>query len=197
MAQTFRQKLLKIFYPVVMLTGKLFGAKATVKTNSQINPGIPFPFNSIILNNGKKLEEVAYKNKKILVVNTASDCGYTKQYEPLQKLYETYTNELLIIGFPANDFKNQETKNDTDIESFCKVNYGVSFPLSKKAAVIGNHKHEVFEWLSNPQKNGWCNIEPEWNFSKYILNEQGLLLGYFGTGIDPLDSKIISCLETK
>ncbi len=194
MAQSIRQKILKAIYPLIMLSGKWFGAKATIKTNTQIKPNTPFPFNSITLNTGKLLDEAFYKNKKIILVNTASDCGYTKQYEPLQKLFETHIDKLLIIGFPANNFKQQENYDNATIESFCTINYGVRFPITVKTDVIGVGKHPVFEWLSNAQQNGWCNTEPEWNFSKYILNTDGMLLGYFGSGIDPLDKKLLDCL---
>jgi glutathione peroxidase len=194
MAQSFRQKILKAIYPLIMLSGKWFGAKATIKTNTLIKPNAPFPFNSILLNTSKPLDEALYKNKKIILVNTASDCGYTKQYEPLQKLYETYNDTLLIIGFPANNFMQQENYDNATIESFCKINYGVRFPITVKTDVIGANKHAAFEWLSNAQLNGWCNTEPEWNFSKYVLSEEGMLLGYFGSGVDPLDKKLLDCL---
>lgn len=194
MKQNFRQKTMKLFYPLIMSFGKLFGAKANVKTNFIIKPTIKIPLESIKLNNGKDIEISKIVGKKVLLVNTASDCGYTGQYETLQKIHETY-DDVVVIGFPANNFKEQEKKSDSDIESFCKINYGVSFWLSKKVDVIGTNKDPIFEWLSNPKKNGWCSLEPEWNFSKYIVDENGMLCGYFGPGVDPLDKRITDILD--
>jgi glutathione peroxidase len=130
------------------------------------------------------------------LVNTASDCGYTGQYSELEELYQQYKNKLVVIGFPANDFKNQESKNDDAIASFCKINYGVTFPLAQKSSVIkGSQQNEVFNWLSDSTKNGWCNQPPTWNFSKYLVDENGMLIGYFSKDVSPLNEKIIRALQ--
>ena len=136
------------------------------------------------------------KGKKIMLVNTASDCGYTGQYDDLQKLSETYKGKLVVIGFPANDFKEQEKGTDEEIAAFCKLNFGVSFPLMKKSSVIkGTDQNKVFEWLTDPKKNGWNKQWPSWNFCKYIVDEQGMLTNYFGSTIEPLGKEITEALN--
>jgi glutathione peroxidase len=163
---TFRQKLLKAFYPALMWISRS-GSKNAVLSNNHSKPAVPFYSLNTVLNNGSKLNFESLKGKKVLLVNTASNCGYTNQYEDLQKLSEQYKNELLVIGFPANDFKEQEKGNDSDIAEFCKINFGVSFPLATKSTVIkGAAQNPVFNWLSDASKNGWNNAAPSWNFSK-------------------------------
>jgi glutathione peroxidase len=148
------------------------------------------------LNDGQPLHPDAIKGRKLLLVNTASDCGYTAQYEALQQLADSFPKELLVIAFPANDFKNQEKADDATIAAFCKRNYGIRFPLAKKCQVIkGSGQHPVFAWLSQAQQNGWCDKAPEWNFSKYMVNEQGVLTHYFAPGISPLDEAVVAAIR--
>ena len=148
------------------------------------------------LNSGDTLKFSVLKGKKILIVNTASDCGFTGQYAELQNLYEKKKNELVIIAFPANDFKDQEKGTDEEIAEFCKQNFGLSFPLVKKTTVIrGPDQHPVYRWLTDPAENGWNSREPEWNFSKYLVNEEGELTGYFGASISPLDKEVINAID--
>jgi glutathione peroxidase len=137
-----------------------------------------------------------FKGKKVLIVNTASDCGYTGQYENLEKLSKQFAGSLVVVGFPANDFKNQETKDDQAIAAFCQKNYGVSFPLMSKSVVINsNEQNPVYSWLTAANLNGWCNQAPAWNFCKYLINEQGVLTHYFPMSVDPLDAKIIEAIN--
>jgi len=146
-------------------------------------------------NKGNPVSFEEYKGKKILLVNTASDCGYTAQYDELQELYNTKKEELVVIAFPSNDFKQQEKGNDTEIEEFCRKNYGITFPLARKSVVRKKENQDtVFQWLTNPTLNGWNSQQPEWNFSKYLLNEHGTLVGYYGTAISPLDKQILKFL---
>jgi glutathione peroxidase len=146
-----------------------------------------------IANNGALINFDQLKGKKVLLVNTASDCGYTGQYEELQKLYEQYQNKLIVLGFPANDFKEQEKGNDEEIAQFCKINYGVTFPLIKKSSVIkGNNQNEVYQWLSNKNLNGWNDQQPTWNFTKYLVNEEGVLINYFAPAVSPLSKDLIT-----
>lgn len=192
--QSTRQKIMATIYPAILFMGKVFGAKAKVVTNQQhIKSMEPLPLNTIILNNGKPLSTLLTNNKKILFVNTASGCGYTPQYAQLQQL-QNNNNNVVVIAFPANDFLNQEAKNNEAIAQFCQVNYGVSFPLSQKTTVVGNNMHPIFSWLTSPAKNGWCSQTPEWNFSKYLVAETGELLGYFGSGVSPLDKRLTALL---
>lgn len=195
--QTFKQKLLKTVYPVLMRFTKMAGANALVLHNKNNEPPAQPVYNlNIVLNNGQTTSLEQYKGKKILLVNTASDCGYTGQYEELQQLWEKRKEDLVIIGFPANDFKEQEQGSDTDIAQFCKINYGVQFPLARKSSVVkGADQNSVFAWLSSPQQNGWNDHAPDWNFSKYLIDEQGMLTHYFGPSITPLGKEVQEALR--
>lgn len=131
-----------------------------------------------------------------MLVNTASDRGYTGQYDDLQKLSEQYKDKLLVLGFPANDFKEQEKGSNEEIAEFCRINFGVSFPLMKKSSVVkGADQNKVFEWLTNKNKNGWSNQQPSWNFCKYLVDEEGRLTNYFASTIEPLSADITSVLK--
>jgi glutathione peroxidase len=191
---TWRQSLLKTFYPVIMLPGKLFGGSSKgVINKKQMQPTSSFYELQVTLNNGTTLSLETLKGKKLMLVNTASDCGYTGQYAELETLYKLYKDKgLVIIGFPANDFKQQEQRDDAAIAEFCKVNYGVTFLLAKKSSVIkGPEQNPVFQWLSNASLNGWNEQEPTWNFCKYIVNENGVLEAFFPQGISPMDQSLI------
>jgi len=191
-----KQKVLKALYTVITGFSKLLGSKAKVAINKQN----ALPKKSIFEltftdNKGMPVALAEYKGKKMLLVNTASNCGYTGQYDELQELYKRKQDELVIIAFPSNDFQQQEQGTDTDIEQFCRINYGVSFPLAKKSVVTkSNDQNSVFQWLTDPSKNGWNSQQPEWNFSKYLINERGTLVGYYGSAISPLDKTILEHL---
>ena len=129
----------------------------------------------------------------MLLVNTASNCGYTNQYDELQELYKRFENKLVILGFPANDFKEQEKGSDEEIAQFCKVNFGVTFPLMKKSSVVKNtDQNDVFKWLTDAAKNGWNSQQPSWNFSKYLVNENGVLTNYFDPSVSPLSEEVMN-----
>ena len=131
-----------------------------------------------------------FKGKKILVVNVASRCGYTPQYEGLQALYETHHDSLIILGFPSNDFMWQEPGSNTEIKKFCKTIYGVTFPMFSKIHVKGRKQHPIYDWLSDSKLNGWNDDSPSWNFNKYLLDKKGNLIEYFGADVAPLDTLI-------
>lgn len=192
---TWRESILKAVYPVIMLPGKLFGSqKGSLNTQHKTAP-MNFYQLSITLNNGQTISMEQFKGKKLLLVNTASACGYTGQYAELEELYKRYKDQLVIIGFPANDFKQQEQKNDDEIAEFCKVNYGVTFLLAKKSSVIKNaEQNPVFAWLSDARKNGWNDQEPTWNFCKYLVNEDGVLEAFFPQTVSPLDKSVVQLL---
>lgn len=192
---TWRESILKAVYPVIMLPGKLFGSqKGSLNTQHKTAP-MNFYQLSIALNNGQTISMEQFKGKKLLLVNTASACGYTGQYAELEELYKKYKDQLVIIGFPANDFKQQEQKNDDEIAEFCKVNYGVTFLLAKKSAVIKSaEQNPVFAWLSDKEKNGWNDQEPTWNFCKYLVNEEGILEAFFPQTVSPLDKSVVQLL---
>jgi glutathione peroxidase len=136
----------------------------------------------------------AYKGKKLLLVNIASECGYTPQLDTLQKFHELYKDKVEVLGFPCNDFGVQEPGSDEVIATFCSKNYGVSFPLFSKLEILGDHPHPLYKYLSDPAQNGWNSKLPTWNFCKYLIDENGKLLKYFGASVDPLDPQILECL---
>lgn len=194
---TYRQSILMFFYPLLMLKGKLYPAKTDILFNEKkIIPPVSFYGLQAVSSQGDTINFNRFKEKKVLIVNTASDCGYTGQYAELETLYQQNRDRLVIIGFPANDFKQQEKKNDDEIAQFCKSNYGITFLLMKKSSVIkGTVQNEVFEWLTDPAKNGWNTQEPKWNFNKYLITENGVLSGYFAHTVSPMDEKVMNALR--
>ena len=145
--------------------------------------------------NGEVISMSEYKGKKILVVNVASRCGYTPQYEGLQKLYENYGDSLVVLGFPSNDFMWQEPGSNTEIKTFCKTNYGVTFPMFSKIHVKGRKQHPIYDWLSDSKLNGWNDDSPSWNFNKYLLDEKGAIIELYGADVKPLDTLITRHLQ--
>ncbi len=194
---TYRQKVLKAIYPAWMWYNRLTGKRSKVMTNDKHDPSSQSLYDlSVQLNTGHTLHFDSLKGKKILIVNTASNCGYTNQYADLEKLYEKYKDKLAVIGFPANDFKEQEKGTDEEIAEYCKLNYGITFPLAKKTTVIKNaQQNEVFKWLTDKNRNGWNEQQPSWNFSKYLVNENGELIKYFDPAISPLSDEVIKAIE--
>lgn len=194
---TYRQKVLKTVYPVLMWFTKLTGKNTKKMENDQTKvPVVSFYSLKGTLNNGDTLNFETLKGKKIMLVNTASDCGYTNQYEDLQKISEQFKDKLIVIGFPANDFKEQEKGSDKEIAEFCKKNYGVTFPLMQKSSVIKSpQQNSVYQWLTDSAKNGWNSKPPSWNFGKYIINEEGRLTNYFASSISPLSSDVLNALK--
>lgn len=144
---------------------------------------------------GETINLSTFKGKKILVVNTASKCGFTPQYEELEKLYQTYKDNLVVIGFPANNFMNQEPGTNTDIAEFCERNYGVSFPMSEKISVKGKDMAPIYQWLTQKKYNHVKDSSVKWNFNKYLIDENGQLLEAFGSRTKPMSSKILQYLE--
>jgi glutathione peroxidase len=195
---TLKQKVLKAIYPAWMWYAKLRGKNVTALSNKQKQPPVSFYSLKGILNNGDSFDFANLKGKKVMLVNTASDCGYTEQYEALQKIYIENNEKLVVIGFPANDFKEQEKGTDEEIAQFCKLNFGVTFPLMKKSVVKkGTEQNEVFKWLTDSAKNGWNNKPPSWNFAKYIVNEEGVLTNYFGSSVSPAGKDVKKAIGAK
>lgn len=193
---TIRQTILKAAYPLLMWAGKWSKKTGAILTNNSGNPPPTDLYNlQAIRNNGEPVSLSDYKGKKILVVNTASDCGYTAQLDALQDLFERYQAQLEILAFPSNDFQQQEKGTDAAIAEFCSLNYHIQFPIMQKTVVIkGPQQHPVMEWLSNSKWNGWNNVAPGWNFTKYLIDEQGRLTHVFGTAIAPDDKVVLEAL---
>jgi glutathione peroxidase len=195
---TTRQRLLKLVYPLWMWWTRKRGRGVTHLNNKDKKAAESFYDLRVTLNNDAILDFSFLKGKKVILVNTASDCGYTDQYEGLQRLFEENKDRVMIIGFPANDFKQQEKGDDEEIAQFCKINYGVSFPLAKKSTVIKSPaQNNVFRWLSDEKKNGWNDKAPSWNFCKFIVDENGMLTDYFGPSVSPNDPEILEALNTR
>ncbi|MGN6165300.1 MAG: glutathione peroxidase [Flavisolibacter sp.] len=192
---TLRQKALQLIYPLLMKFGRK-KERRILKNEQRQKPVHSFYDLSVQLNNDSYLKFNALKGRKILLVNTASNCGYTAQYAELQKLYEAHKEKLTIIGFPSNDFKEQEKGSDSEIAQFCQLNFGVNFPLAKKSTVVkSNHQHPVFQWLSHAEQNGWNDDGPTWNFSKFLVNEEGVLTHVFTTVVSPLSKEIVNAIQ--
>lgn len=146
--------------------------------------------------NGEMLQFSELKGKKLMIVNTASYCGYTYQYAELQELYEKYGgSQFEIIGFPANNFNNQEPGSDEDIEKFCRENFGITFTMMSKISVVGDDMHPVYQWLTQKEKNGVRNSQVQWNFQKYLISEDGSFFQVLGTTISPLNVMITDWLD--
>lgn len=194
---TVRQRLLRIVYPFFIQFTRLLQKNTRVAENHQgIRPVESIYDLSVQLNNGAVLPLSKFRGKKILLVNTASNCGYTAQYTDLQKLYQHAKEDLVVIGFPANDFKEQEKGSDEEIARFCSRHYGVSFPLAKKTTVVKNEaQHPVFQWLTSKELNGWNSQQPVWNFSKYLVNEEGVLTHYFGPSVLPVSDEVLQAIS--
>jgi len=195
-SETFKQKVLRNLYPLIRKMGKK-GKNGTILINKDAAlPAVSFYELSAEQNNNQSIDFGTFKGKKVLLVNTASNCGYTGQYAELQSLHQKYDESLNIIAFPANDFAEQEKKNDNEIAEFCQLNYGVTFPVMKKTTVVKKSgQDEVFKWLTNKNLNGWNEHEPDWNFSKYLVNEKGILTHYFGPSISPLEEDFLKAIK--
>ena len=143
---------------------------------------------------GDEISFKKYKGKKVLIVNTASSCGYTYQYEGLQKLNDIYGNDVEVLGFPANDFLFQERGSDSDIADFCEKNYGVTFQMFSKITTKGRNQSPVYTWLTNKDLNGWNEKKPTWNFCKYLIDENGNLVEFFDKSVKPMSKEITELL---
>lgn len=141
---------------------------------------------------GEEIDFADFKGKKVLIVNTASECGFTPQYEGLEELHQKYKDKLVIIGFPANNFMKQEPGTNEEIAAFCQSNYGVSFIMSEKISVKGSDMHPVYKWLTEKEQNGWNSKSPKWNFYKYLVDENGELISVFASKVKPLSEEIVS-----
>jgi glutathione peroxidase len=145
--------------------------------------------------NGGTIDFSQFKGKKILIVNTASKCGFTPQYEALQKLSEKYKDKLVIVGFPANNFFFEESGSNSKIAEFCKVNYGVTFPMAAKISVKGRNMAPIYHWLTENKYNGYKDSKVKWNFQKYLINEKGELTNIFAPTTTPDNPEVIAAIE--
>ena len=191
----------KTKYAVLMLLTSCFGSvksrpddsTATKETNTANMPSI-YSFQVKTLD-GKTIDFSQYKGKKLLIVNTASKCGFTHQYEDLEKLNKQHGDKVTILGFPCNDFGAQEPGTNEEIGAFCQKNYGVSFQMFDKVDVKGEGKAPIYVWLTDKNKNGWNDKEPSWNFCKYLINEKGELVNFFGSSVEPMGKEMLDAIN--
>ena len=185
----------KIFATILILTGCGFNSISSRPENTVTplnGPGFyNFTMKSIT---GEEISFERFKGKKVLVVNVASRCGYTPQYEDLQKLHEQFGDKVTILGFPANNFMGQEPGTNEEIANFCKTNYGVTFQMFEKISVKGNDMAPLYHWLSTKELNGWNDKSPKWNFCKYLINEEGELIKYYTSGVNPMSDEILQAI---
>jgi len=139
---------------------------------------------------GNPIDLKSHEGKYLLFVNVASECGFTSQYEDLEKLYEKFQDQLVVIGLPCNQFGGQEPGNENDIQNFCQINYGVSFPLSEKIDVKGQDQHPIYKWLTDKAENGMSSSSVKWNFQKYLIDPEGKFVNYYYSFTKPLSEKI-------
>jgi len=131
----------------------------------------------------------------MLIVNTASECGYTPQYKELQELYEKHGDKLVVLGFPANNFGQQESGTNAEIAAFCEKNYGVTFPVFEKISVAGDDMHPLYKFLSSKELNGVTDEKPNWNFCKYLIDENGNVQAFFNSKVTPMSNEILTAIH--
>ena len=144
---------------------------------------------------GKEVDLSIYKGKKVIILNTASKCGFTPQYADWEKFYEANKDKVVVLGFPANEFNGQEPGSNAEISSFCQKNYGVTFPMFSKVVVKGEGKCDLYKFLTTKSLNGWNDKEPSWNFCKYVVNEKGELTHFFASGVKPTSAEFMEAIK--
>ncbi|MFN8256120.1 MAG: glutathione peroxidase [Bacteroidales bacterium] len=186
-------KLILILLPVLF-------AIACNSQNNKINNAMKENIYQFIVEdiNGKPFDFSTLKGKKIMVVNTASKCGFTPQYADLEKLYQTYKDsDFIIVGFPSNNFMWQEPGTNSEISSFCQLNYGVTFPMMAKIQVRGMNKHQIYRFLTDKSRNGISDKGVKWNFQKFLIDREGHLSKVIPSSTSPLDAEIIKWIESE
>lgn len=169
--------------------------QATIDTSSNMKKGTIYDFTVEDIS-GEQFSLADLKGKKVMIVNTASKCGFTPQYAGLEEIYKKYGNEdFTVIGFPANNFMSQEPGNNEEIQEFCQLNYGVTFPMMSKISVKGNDMHPLFKFLTQKELNGVSDNEVKWNFQKYLISEDGTVEHVFYSKTEPDDPEIIAWIE--
>jgi len=186
--------MIKIYIAIVTgLTLLLVACSSSLK--NPIETGTSFyDFSVRMLNSTDSIDFSAFKGKKVLVVNVASKCGYTYQYEGLEALYAKHKDNLVVIGLPCNQFMFQEPAEEDSIAKFCKKVYNVSFPMTEKVYVKGAKQHPLYQWLTKKELNGLGNYNVDWNFNKFLIDENGKLVARFGSKVKPMSEEILKYL---
>lgn len=188
---------MKYIRPVAILTILALLSLSFIVGNNETSQEAPTKsIYGIMINDidGNPINMTNFKGKKILFVNVASKCGFTPQYAELQKLHEAHQDKLVIIGLPCNQFGGQEPGTGKEIKTFCQKNYGVEFLITEKIDVKGENQHDIYKWLTAKAVNGKMDSKVKWNFTKYLVNEQGDLMDQFSSSVSPMSDKIIGQL---
>ena len=167
--------------------------KDTISATNQEKPSF-YDLKAVSLD-GETIDMSKYKGKKVIILNVASKCGYTPQYADWQKFYESNKDQVEVLGFPCNQFLGQEPGSSAEIATFCQKNYGVTFQMFDKVDVKGDQQHAIYQWLTDPSKNGWNSEVPSWNFCKYLINEEGKLTHFFGSKIKPDNQEFMAAYK--
>ena len=177
---------LKLKQALSSLANLFFSKKIITAPTEQENP--VYSVYDVVLNDidGKLVNMGNYKGRKLLIVNVASECGFTPQYAALQELYEKHKPKIIVLGFPCNDFGKQEKGSNKEIKQFCTANYHVTFPMFEKSSVRGVNKNPLYKWLTDKNLNGWNEVKPSWNFCKYLIDENGSLNSFYSSSVSPL-----------
>ncbi len=183
----------KIIYFLLSLFSKkhITSKPENSKTNTTAKSFYDFTMKSI---EGKDISFSIYKGKKVLIINTASECGYTLQFTELEELHEKNNDKVVLLGFPSNNFGGQEPGSNEEIATFCQRNFGVSFQLFEKSDVKGSNQNPLYQWLSHKDQNGWNDEAPSWNFCKYLINERGELVKFYSSSVKPMSDEILKQL---
>ncbi|CAH0995729.1 Thioredoxin/glutathione peroxidase BtuE [Emticicia aquatica] len=165
-----------------------------VKPARIMGKGSFYDFKLKSLDGKDEIDFAKYKGKKVVVLNTASECGYTPQYADWQKFHKEHGDKVVVLGFPANNFGGQEPGSNKEIATFCQKNYGVTFQMLEKVSVVGNDQHPLYKWLTNKDLNGWNDKAPTWNFCKYVINEKGEVSHFFASGVKPNSPEFLNAV---
>jgi glutathione peroxidase len=188
-------KIMKAIFITLIISLSSLVLFAQSEDQAEIKPIYDFKVKDI---NGDKFKFSELEGKKIMIVNTASRCGYTRQFKELQEVYDKYKDEnFVIVGFPSNDFMNQDPGTNEEIYEFCTTNFGVTFPMMEKVKVKGKKQADIYEYLTTKELNGFEDSDVKWNFQKYLINEEGYLVKVIGTKVEPDDDEIINWIEGK
>jgi len=175
--------------PVTTTNTQTMATETKANTTAQASDFYAFRMKSL---DGKEVDFSQYKGRKVLLVNTASECGYTPQYADLQQLHQTHGRDVVILGFPANNFGGQEPGSNEEIASFCQKNYGVSFPMFEKISVVGEDRHPLYAWL---EQNAPNHEKPNWNFCKYLVDENGQVVAFYSSKVKPMGAEILTAIQ--
>ena len=186
----------KIFLTPIALLSLGFTLIRGAEPKKDMMPESIYDIEILNLDETENIDFKSYQGKKILIINVASECGYTYQYEGMQELAEKYAESLVVLGVPCNQFGHQEPGSNEEIKDFCTSNYGVGFPMTTKVDVLGENQHPLYTWLTSKEFNGVDDYTVKWNFNKFLIDENGKFMKYFGSRVKPMDDELIEAIES-